>query len=170
MPLSNEILRAAAEGLLRAYGSWCLKSLDVEIVKYLDTCQRAAKQHHKGGPACIIHNKAFASHVKHIACQQTRERLVLLSHVAWYFNGHYGLPAELFDPRLEIQCLSELYGLFETLHKSHTLPSDLFKFLQRQRGTREWARLKGQEGFKREVAGVILSLQKPLTDALESMV
>jgi hypothetical protein len=144
--------------------------LGVEKVKYLDTCQRAAKRPHKGGPECIVHNRVFASHVKNIAWQQSRLTLALLSHVGWYFNGHYGLPAELVDLRLEIQCLPELHGLFESIHRSNTLPSHMFEYLQHQREMREWVRLEGQEGFKREVAGVILSLQEPLMNALDSMV
>lgn len=168
--LSNDILRAAAEGFLRAYGSWCSESLGVEKVKYLDACQRAPKQPHKGGPACIVQNEFFASHVTIIARQQSRATLALLAHIAWYFDAQYGLPEKLVDRKFEVQSLSELYQLFQTFQSYRNLSPRILEYLQQQRGMKEWVMSEGQERFKREVECVMLSLQESLTNVLESMV
>ena len=169
MLLPNDVLQSAAEGLLRAYGSWCSRSLSVEKIKLLDACHGAGKQLHEGGPACIVQNKLLANSVTMIARQQSRSTLALLSHVAWCFNSQYGLPTELDDLSFEINSLPELERLFETLHRSHKLPSEISQRLQQQRGMREWLNSKGQEGFKWEAAGIMLSLREPLMNALENM-
>jgi hypothetical protein len=144
--------------------------LSAEKIKLLDACQRAGKQPHKGSSACIVQNEIFAIHVTEIAQQKSYMTRALLAHIAWYFNARYGFPEEHADRKFEVESFPELERLFEMLHRSHTLHSYIFEHLQQQREMKEWVKTKGEEGFKREVVGVMLTLQEPLMNALESTV
>ncbi|KAJ5216860.1 hypothetical protein N7468_009868 [Penicillium chermesinum] len=165
--LSNEILCAAAEGFLRAYGSWCLESLDVENIKHLDACQSAQEGCHKGGPDSIVQSELLASQVAIIARQQPRENLALLAHIAWYYDGRYGLPEGKFDRTFEVESLNQLYGLFKKFHSCRNLPQTLLEYILQKREVEEWATSVAPEKFKRITADVMLSLRESLITALK---
>lgn len=139
-----------------------------EVKRFFGFCQSIRKEPDRTEALChLVNSQLLASHVTHLAQRLPADAFSILAHIAWQFDGRYGLPPGIISDADEVQSWTMLFSFFSDIQEQYFVVTGIFNklfSLHEKQDPMDRANFEKKQRFKRKVESLIWFIKNTMED------